>query len=245
MFLYVVMGEKIMGDASGRLSRVEGPIFIGRGWDEYVKMFNLDLDELKGFNFLDCAAGASSFTSRMSGLGFDVNAVDLLYGEDYQVLSERCREHLDALVDSLSKVEHMFVWSFFSSVEELKDHRSLACKEFINDYRNHGERYVKADISCLPFNDNSFKMVLCSHLLFIYDHRLDYRFHLNSIREMLRVSSDELRIYPIVKNRGKRSLFVERVIDDLVDATVEIVDVDYEFRRNGNEMMRIIKDSKR
>lgn len=232
-------------DTSGRLAPVEGPIFIGRGWDEYVKMFNLNPDKLNGVNFLDCAAGASSFTARMSDLGFDVKAVDLLYSEDHQVLRERSGEHLDALVDSLNKNKDIFVWSFFSSIEELKEHRNLASKEFINDYMTHSERYVNADISCLPFDDNSFKMVLCSHLLFIYDHRLDYRFHLNSIREMLRVSSHELRIYPIVKNMGKRSLFVDRIMKDLVDASVEIVDVDYEFRRNGNEMIRIIKDSNR
>lgn len=234
-----------MKDATGRLARVKGPIFIGRGWDEYVKMFDLDLCELKGVNILDCAAGASSFTAHMSDLGFDVKAVDLLYGEDHQVLRERSREHLNALIDSLTKADHIFVWSFFSSVEELREHRNLACKEFIEDYRTHRDRYIKADISCLPFKDNSFKMVLCSHLLFIYDHRLDYDFHLNSIKEMLRVSSDDLRIYPIVKNRGKKSLFVERIKDDLVDASLEIVDVDYEFRRNGNEMIRIIKDTER
>lgn len=220
---------------------MKGPIFIGRSWEEYIKMFNLNLDKLAGVNFLDCAAGASSFTSCMSDLGFDVMAVDLLYGEDYKVLSEKCKEHLDALVSSLSKADHIFVWNYFSSVDDLKEHRSLACKEFIKDYRTHRERYIKADLSSLPFDDNSFKMVLSSHLLFIYDHRLDYNFHLNSIREMLRVSREEVRIYPIVKNMGKRSLFVERLMDDLEDVHVEIVEVDYEFRRNGNEMIRIIK----
>ena len=38
----------------------------------------------------------------------------------------------------------------------------------------------------------------------------DYNFHLNTIKEMLRVTSNEIRIYPLVKNRGKKSDFVKR-----------------------------------
>ena len=70
---------------------------------------------------------------------------------------------------------------------------------------------------------------------------MDYDFHLNVIREMIRVSSKELRIYPLVKNRGKKSEFVRKIMNDFVDVDVEIVKVDYEFRKGGNEMLRIVK----
>jgi hypothetical protein len=58
---------------------------------------------------------------------------------------------------------------------------------------------------------------------------------------MLRVTSRELRIYPLVKNKGLKSDFVMRIIDDLQDFDVNIVEVDYEFRRGGNEMIVISK----
>jgi hypothetical protein len=219
---------------------VKGPIFIGRTWAEYMKMFNLeDLDQCPG-KILDCAAGASSFTAHMSGKGHDVVAVDILYNEEPEVLADKCRDHMEVLVEGLASVDS-FVWSFFKDIDELKEQRNFACREFIRDYMNHRERYIAADLTKLPFRDDSFNMVLCSHLLFIYDHRLDYDFHLNSIKEMLRVSSEELRIYPLVKNKGIKSLYVKRIISDLEDVDVDILRVDYEFRKGGNEMMRIKK----
>ena len=204
-------------------------------------MFDLSSDELTGGKILDCAAGASSFTAEMNRRGFDVTAVDLLYNEDADVLCDRCREHMEILVEGLGSVDH-FIWSFFSDLQDLKLQRNQACIEFIHDYlKNKGKKYIAADLTSLPFEDNKFSLVLCSHLLFIYDHRLDYEFHLNSIKEMLRVTSKELKIYPLVKNKGLKSDFVMRIIDDLQDFDVNIVKVDYEFRRGGNEMIVISK----
>jgi len=36
--------------------------FLGRSYQEYIKMFSLKEEELKDIRILDCAAGASSFT---------------------------------------------------------------------------------------------------------------------------------------------------------------------------------------
>jgi len=204
-------------------------------------MFDLSSEELAGGKILDCAAGASSFTAEMSKRGFDVTAVDILYNEDPDVLCDKCRYHMKILVEGLGSVDH-FVWSFFKDLEDLKNQRNQACREFIDDYRNQmGRKYITADLTRLPFEDNRFSMVLCSHLLFIYDHRLDYEFHLNSIKEMLRVTSRELRIYPLVKNKGIKSEFIEPIINDLQDFEVNIVKVDYEFRNGGDEMITIRK----
>jgi len=223
------------------LGNVEGPIFIGRSWAEYIRMFNIDLEDIVGESILDCGAGASSFTALMSEKGFDIKAVDIIYNESADILSVKCREHLELLVAGLKSAD-LFVWDFFKDIGDLKKHRINACRKFIDDYRKYkGCRYVYGDLKCLPFEDNSFSIVLCSHLLFIYDHRLDYDFHLKTIGEMLRVSSNELRIYPLVKNLGKKSVFVKHIMDDFSDFDVEIVKVDYEFRRGGNEMLRIVK----
>jgi ubiquinone/menaquinone biosynthesis C-methylase UbiE len=223
--------------------KIEGPIFIGRSWAEYLKMFDLNLKNLNNKKILDCAAGASSFTNFLSKNGIDASAVDILYDEDPEFLKKRCKEHLMALVESLGKMEYEFVWSFFKNLDDLKNHRMQSCLDFNRDYKLHmGKKYIKADLTQLPFEDESFDMVLCAHLLFIYDHRLNWNFHLKSVEEMVRVSSNEVRIYPLVKNKGKKSIFVDKLIRNLPkDLETEIVEVDYQFRRGGNEMLRIIK----
>ncbi len=223
------------------VKKIEGPIFIGRTWSEYLKMFDLKEDDLVNGRILDCAAGASSFTAEMTKQGYDVVALDILYNEDPDELIDKYRSHMKVLIEGLTSVNN-FVWNFFSDVEDLKEKRDDACREFIEDYRKQqSKRYIKADLNNLPFPDNSFSIVLCSHLLFIYDHRLKYTFHLNTIKEMLRVTSKEVRIYPLVKNKGLKSDFVTRIIKDIQDVDIKIVKVDYEFRKGGNEMMRIIK----
>jgi len=223
--------------------KIKGPIFIGRSWAEYMKMFDLDEEYLKDKPTLDCAAGASSFTAHMSRRGFDATAVDILYDRSFKFLQERCKKHLYILVDALSEMKNHFVWSFFTDLDDLRMHRMAACREFIEDYKKYkGKKYIKADLTQLPFSDNSFHLILCSHLLFIYDHRLSYRFHIDSIKEMLRVSSKEVRIYPLIKHNLKKSLFVDGIMEELKGkANVEIVKVDYEFRKGGYEMMKIIK----
>lgn len=224
-------------------AKIEGPIFIGRSWVEYIKMFDLNLEKLNSNKILDCAAGASSFTSFMLKNGYDATAVDLLYDKDSEFLKNRCKNHLQALVDALEKIEGEFVWSFFNNLEELKNHRMESCRDFNNDYKiNKGKRYLKADLTQLPFPDNSFNMVLCAHLLFIYDHRLDLNFHQKTVEEMVRVSCEEVRIYPLVKNKGQKSIYVDKIIQNMPETVeTEIVEVDYQFRRGGNEMLRIIK----
>jgi hypothetical protein len=224
-----------------RKFKVKGPIFIGRSWAEYLRMFSLSREDLEKGKILDCAAGASSFTAHMAEEGYSVQAVDLLYSEEADVLCSKCEEHLKVLVESLGSTQQKFVWNFFSDLEDLRSHRNIACRDFIMDYRNHRSRYTASDIRNLPFRENEFSMVLCSHLLFIYDHRLDYDFHKRAVIEMLRVSSGEVRIYPIVKNRGEKSPFVKQLIDDLPDLYMDIVSVDYEFRKGGNEMLIVKK----
>jgi hypothetical protein len=227
-------------DIKKHLKKVEGPIFIGRTWTEYLKMFDLSAEDLIKGKILDCAAGASSFTAEMSKKGYDVTALDIMYDKEADVLCNKYNEHMEILVEGLGNYDH-FVWKFFSDPEDLKDKRNSASKEFITDYRTNRYRYIPADLKNIPFPDNSFTMVLCSHLLFIYDHRLSYEFHLDTIKEMLRVTSSEVRIYPLVKNKGLKSDFVKRIIQDLTEADISIVKVDYEFRTGGNEMMLIRK----
>ncbi|MGC9516695.1 MAG: methyltransferase domain-containing protein [Methanomicrobiales archaeon] len=222
---------------------IEGPIFIGRSWQEYIKMFNLHGNVLGEGKILDCAAGASSFTAKMNQEGYDITALDEIYDKSPDYLQNKCKKHLQVLINALSTMEGHFLWGYFQDLADLKRKRMKACCDFAADYKkNHGKNYIKADITQIPYNDNSFSLVLCSHLLFIYDHRLSYDFHKKSILEMLRVGK-EVRIYPLVKHKSKKSEYLTSIMDDLSpSADLELVNVDYEFRKGGNQMLQILKN---
>jgi hypothetical protein len=226
----------------GNNSKIKGPLFIGRSWQEYMKMFNLTTSILKKGKILDCASGASSFAAKMNQQGYYVTAMDVLYGKKPDYLEDKCINHLNILVEALNDMEDHFLWGYFKDLDDLKRQRTLVCHEFAEDYKqNQKKSYIKGDLTNMPFKDDFFYLILCSHLLFIYDHRLSYEFHKKSILEMLRVAR-EIRIYPFVKGASMKSEYVSRIMDELGDtADFELVNVDYEFRKGGNEMMKLIK----
>ncbi len=206
-------------------------------------MFNLNPYDLRDASILDCAAGASSFTAIISELGVDIKALDMLYNKEPSYLKERCREHLNALVHALKEMENSFHWDFFKDLDDLKKIRMKTCSQFNQHYTKNRDYYIMGDLTSIPFKENKFSLVLCSHLLFIYDHRLSYDFHRQAVEEMLRVSSGEVRIYPLVKHRAKKSEYVDRIRDDLdKNADILLEKVNYEFRRGAFEMMLIIKN---
>lgn len=219
--------------------------FLGRSYEEYLKMFSLNKGELKNIRILDCAAGASSFTPHLLKKDYDITAVDILYGKTSEEIKNQCENDFHTLLEVHSGLNHKVDWNFFKNPEDLVEQRISVYEEFIKDYTlRNGERYIEGSLPDLPFNDEQFNLVLSSHLLFLYQDRLGYDFHKESVGEILRVSSNEVRIYPIVKLRGEgsKSTFLSRIIDELSDlAGFEIVKVDYKFRRDGGEMLKITK----
>jgi DNA replication protein DnaC len=114
-------------------SVIKGPIFLGRGCFEYLKMFNLEETSLANLKILDCAAGAT-FTAHLANQGCDVRAVDILYDLKPDELENKCQEHLKMLVKSLSEVKYHFVWNFFHNLSELKKYRQNVCRKFSSEY---------------------------------------------------------------------------------------------------------------
>lgn len=47
-------------------------------------------------------------------------------------------------------------------------------------------QYVSATLPHLPFMDNEFDLTLSAHFLFMYGDLLDYSFHLETLKELLR-----------------------------------------------------------
>ncbi len=213
----------------------------GRSFDEYAAMFALTEDDLAK-DIVGCGDGPSSFNSVLTVRGGHVISVDPLYHFSADEIDSRINETYEEVLDQTRKNRHEFVWEHISSVEELGRVRMEAMKAFLADYpagRRAG-RYIEASLPNLPFKDGTFDIALCSHFLFLYSGQLSEDFHVESIKELCRVSS-EARIFPIMELGARKSRYLEsvtaRLAKDGLAAGIE--KVAYEFQKGGNEMMRV------
>ncbi len=226
--------------ASGVLSSFElsSVAFFGRSLAEYTQFFPLDLEALPGRSVLDVAAGPSSFTSAATRLGIRATAVDPLYGCRAETLAAYVRLDYVRTVAQMRAKPEIFRLKSFSSIDEAERDRRAAAEEFLADYEAGflDNRYVGGALPRLPFADGSFDVVLCAHLLFIYERLFDYAFHLAACRELVRVSRDEVRIHPVCGPDGRPYAELERLRTDLAAAGIrsQVVAVNYEFFRGSD-----------
>src|SRR5690606_36840091 len=121
--------------------------------------------------------------------------------------------------------------------------RTRALNGFIADYV-HGRaagRYRAGSLPILPFPDKTFDLVLSANLLFLYSDQLSTDFHVEGVRELLRVSRGELRLYPLVGLDGKKSVHLKPVLQMLEDEghAYEIETVRNEILKGSNQMLRV------
>ena len=213
----------------------------GRSYDEYVSMFSLTKDDLN-HNILGCADGPSSFNCGLTKRGGHIISADPLYRYTQEQIAQRIKDTRNEVLDQTRKNEHEFMWSTIRSVEELGRIRMSAMEEFLGDYEEGQKegRYIPESLPSLPFADKQFQLALCSHFLFLYSGHLDLDFHLDSIHEMCRVAC-EVRIFPLLQLGTQPSPHVGPVIKDMegFGYRTEIVEVEYEFQRGGNKMLKI------
>jgi hypothetical protein len=213
----------------------------GRSFDEYCRMFSLGSADLAR-RILGCGDGPAGFNAQATRRGAAVISCDPIYQWDTSQIRERIAATYDQILDQTRRNADEFVWETIASVDELGAVRMAAMEEFLDDY-NQGKsegRYLPAELPVLPFADASFDLALCSHLLFLYSLQLDEEFHRSSIRELCRVAR-EVRIFPLLALDGQRSPYIDRAtaVARAAGCDVSIQRVPYEFRRGGNEMMRI------
>ncbi|NOZ83028.1 MAG: class I SAM-dependent methyltransferase [Euryarchaeota archaeon] len=208
-------------------------------------MFNINLFDWKGCKILDCPAGASSFVAESSK--YDIYAVgcDPLFGNDIKVLVSIGKADIEHVMERVSHVPHLYKWDFYPSIDVLKEYRMLALKRFAEDYSVGAAegRYIKAALPRLPFKDNSFDLVLSGHFLFTYSDKFDYSFHLDSILELFRVCSKELRIYPIQGPDARPYKYINELLYDLEreNVTARLLSVPFEFQQGSNQMLQVSK----
>lgn len=214
----------------------------GRSFEEYRSMFALSDADLRG-RFLGCADGPASFNAEATRRGTAIVSADPLYRFDGEAIRERVTATYGQILDQMQRNMHEFVWDNIRSLDELGRLRIEAMEAFLADYDagKRDGRYVAAELPTLPFPDGHFDLAVCSHFLFLYSEHLPEAFHRSSILELCRVAA-EVRIFPLITLDGTPSPHIPRIVDDLKSTCeVSVETVPYEFRRGGNQMMRVRK----
>lgn len=219
-------------------------LITGRTFEEYKAFFSLDLEMLKGKKVLDCPSGVSSFVEQAKEYGIDAKATDMLYQFKIDDIKKQALKSVDKIYEDISWMNG-FNFNFYGSIENHKKYRVEALLKFCEDYNT--KEYGYNELPTLNYKDNEFDLVLSSHLLFVYDDRFDYKFHKNSILEMLRVSK-ELRVFSLVDFKNSRlenqknfSPYVYKLIEELKEYNCEIKKVDFEFQPRAGYMLKISK----
>jgi SAM-dependent methyltransferase len=219
--------------------QLEDFLITGRTFDEYAAFFSLDTGAFEGQRILDCPGGVSGFVAEAVRRGADAHACDPLYAHDLPALTEQACRSIDTIyADPSWMAGHNMM--FYGSVERHRTFRTGALEQFALDYP--ASRYRCGALPQLPYEADRFDLVLCSHLLFVYDDRLDAAFHLDAVAEMLRVGR-EVRIFSLVDFRNSRRGEVQN-FSPMVAAVRErfggeIVKVGFEFQPGADAMLRI------
>lgn len=215
-------------------------ILLGRTFDEYARMFRLDDELLRSARILDAASGVSSFCAEANARGYRVTASDRIYSLSANEIEQRCRRDLENSLGQLTPIAQNYVWQYFPDLDTLRAAREQAYRAFLPDYRRYGqERYIPTSYPNSAFADDQFDLALVSHFLFLYDEQLDYDFHRQTLLELLRITTREVRLFPLVNLRTERAAALTQLLDDPVFAPyrISIEPVDYEFIRNSAEML--------
>lgn len=215
--------------------------FIGRTFEEYCRLFDLDPERLSSRRILDCPAGPASFVAAARDRGISAVGADVMYDRSASELADRTADDVRQITSQHRLKEDQFVWEFYDDPDERLEYLERASGRFLDDYAEGKEagRYVRAKLPDLPFDRDAFSLVLSGHFLFLYEDRLDYDFHLETLRELARVASEEVRVFPLVgmDSRPYRELEALRTDLETEGIDTEIRDVDFEFQPGATEML--------
>ena len=127
-------------------------------------MFNLEPSQLKGLKILDCPSGASSFGAEAyNEYGIKkVVGCDVLYDNDGQenalttAVEKRGLDLSLLVIDRLSQVPDLYSWNLYADIDVLWKSRAII--KLISDYAKgiKENRYIKAQLPNLPFDDKSY-----------------------------------------------------------------------------------------
>ncbi|MCQ6558521.1 methylase [Paenibacillus mendelii] len=188
-----------------------------RSYEEYVRMFNLLEDELAQGETLDIAGGGSSFTAEARERGYAAYAVDPRYKGDFEHWIAEAEAEIETSTRKLAGLTEHYDWTYYGDLERHRAGREASLQRFAShaaDIRGR-ECYIPGGLPKLPFEDGRFDLVLCSHFLFLYADQFNEQFHLDSVREMMRVSRGTVLIYPLISLRLDPYPQMEHIMEEI------------------------------
>jgi hypothetical protein len=217
-------------------------VLLGRTFEEYVRIFELNPQGARGKNVLDVAGGVSSFSAEANEHGIKAMAFDRIYTMGHKEIQSRCEHDLEEITRDIGDRE-VYRWDFYRSPEGMRHFRKLAYQKFLADFAAHPEHYVAGSLPNTPFQDLQFDLTLASYLLFVYEDQFTFEFHKESLRELMRVTRGEIRMYPTVTFEAEPSKYLARLRNDpeFVGWNFSEVETDFEFLRNSNRFVKITR----
>lgn len=206
-------------------------------------MFALTADDLLG-GVLDCGGGPASFTAELAACGRRAIAVDPIYQFPGSEIRARFEATAGSVLSQVRATPDDWTWGYHRDPDDLLTNRRAALERFLADYESGLQegRYLAGELPVLPFASGSFGLAVCSHLLFLYSDLLTEDFHVRAARELCRVAR-EVRIFPLLTLARKLSPHLAAVQSVLAADgwQSEVVRVDYELQRGGNQMLRLFR----
>ncbi|MNR02762.1 Methyltransferase domain protein [compost metagenome] len=163
-------------------------------------------------------------------------------------IEEHGRQEIELVAAKMAKLTDVYDWTFYGSVEQHRAGRLEALQRFIDDYSSSegAARYHTASLPSLPFQAESFDLVMCSHFLFLYEEQFDYAFHLSALRELLRVCKrgGEVRVYPLLNFRTVEYTRLQDLIVEIEKEgfSVQRREASLPFLPNSHQFLSIKKD---
>jgi hypothetical protein len=212
----------------------------GRSLAEYTKIFKLTDSDLNS-KIISFGDGPASFNSEMTKLDKMVVSLDPIYQFTKAELKQRIDETKETVIKQTRMNQENLVWKNIKNVDELELIRMRAMANFIDDFEigKEQQRYIYHELPTpTKYEALEFDLGLSSHFLILYS-QLGLDFHIQSISEMLRICK-EIRIFPILNLNATKSEVLDAIIAHFnSDFIVTIESSDYEFQKNGNEMLVI------
>jgi hypothetical protein len=216
-------------------------IVSSRPYEEYTAMFGLTGRDVLAGPVLDCPGGAGSFAAGVRARGGEAVCADPAYALPPGEIVAAARAGLEHGIRYLDENRDSYVWTYWSSVDDLRSGRGAAVEAFARDFAGADERYVAASLPDLPFPDGAFRLVLCAYLLFAYPDHFDVAAHETALRELVRVAREEVRVYPLMDTAYVRHAAIDDLRRRLAagGADSEVRRVGYEFQRGATEVLVI------
>lgn len=221
--------------------KLENIVPWGRNLQEYKEM-GLFSDADRNKKILGCGDGPASVNKELTQMGINITSIDPIYQFSNKQIAQRIDETSLVISEQLRLNSDDFVWKNINNVEDLISLRLEAMEKFLTDYEVGKEqgRYQHQELPKLNFKDKKFDLAWSSHFLFLYSDHFDEQFHIDAVKEMLRVAK-EVRIFPLLDLKNNRSPHLKPVLKYLEKSgyNYELLKSEYEFQKGAFEVLYI------